>query len=517
MKLFSQSSGAMVLSSLMDQQNDEKTATSRPASPPKGNLWDSIASQAESSGWDPASLEAVPETCQGRPFRQLWWNLVAGLRMACFLRVKGDRICATAAALASLALTDLLLNLLVSFLLVGRSGTFSYSSIPPFFFHIPLFLLFGLWAGAILSRPSLIRLIPVALVALSIVVELCHALFEGMAQLQQFKWLELYLEAPHYYRFFTWWALAALVFLYRQQAPSRSRRSWVMVLFIVLVLPPLWIFPRADLWGSSSHSGESGELHLTEDVLRAQPKLLEGELAGVKPGRQGVSDLYFVGFAGDATQDVFLKELQTTEQLFSDRFGTDGRSVILVNNPQTAKSLPFATAGNLERALVRVGEVMNRSEDVLFLYLTSHGSSDHELSVNNRPLELQGLKPQDIRKMLAESGIKWKIVVVSACYSGGFIDALKDDRSLIITAADASHESFGCGNGENLTWFGQAFIDSGLRRSYSFITAFERARETIRQWEENEGETPSNPQIWVGREMGAKLAALEKRLKAEAD
>jgi hypothetical protein len=517
MKTFSQSSGVMVLSCLMDLHNDEKAESPGGAAQDQPNLWDLVGSHSETPGWDAAALETVPEGCRGNPLRQLWWNLLAGLRVAFFFRVGADRFCATAGALASLAFTDLFLNLLVSLALVGRRGFFSYSSLPGFFFHIPLLMLFGLWASLLLSRPSLVRVIPVALIALSIPIELCHAILEGLAQLQQLKWLELYLDSPHYYRFFTWWTLAALFFLYRLQAPSRSRRSWGMVLFLVLVLPPLWIFPRSDLWVSSAQNGESGELHLTEDVLWAQPKLLEGELAGLKGGRRGVSELYFVGFAGDGTQDVFLKELKTTAQLFADRFGTGGRSVVLANNPQTATTLPFATAGNLERALVRVGQVMNRDEDVAVLFLTSHGSSDHELSVNNRPLELEPLGPKDVSAMLAKSGIKWKIVVVSACYSGGFIDALKDDRSLIITAADADHESFGCGNGEDLTWFGHAFIDAGLRHTYSFTKAFEKARETIRQWEEKEGETPSNPQIWLGREMRPKLAALEKRLKAEAE
>ena len=38
---------------------------------------------------------------------------------------------------------------------------------------------------------------------------------------------------------------------------------------------------------------------------------------------------------------------------------------------------------------------------------------------------------------LNDSGVKWKIVVISACFSGGYIEPLKDDHSLIVTAADA--------------------------------------------------------------------------------
>ncbi|HEY5514137.1 MAG TPA: C13 family peptidase [Geomonas sp.] len=431
--------------------------------------------------------------------------------MSLLLRVDPDQLCATPVALALLALTDAILNLGVSFLFVGRGGSFAYSAVPVFFFHLPLLLLCGFLAGRVLSRPSLVTTVPVALVALSIPIELCHALLEWLAQLRQMGWLDSYLDVTHYYRFFWWWTAATLLFALRLAPAPVSRRIATLLLF-TLLLAPLWFYPRGDLWVSASEGSESGELHLTEQVLAAQARLLDRQLAGLLPGRRGEPNLYFVGFAGDATQDVFLKELLAAEKLFTGRFGTAGRSVILANNPQTALTLPFASATNLERALTRLGQVMNREDDVLLLFLTSHGSREHELAVNNRPLELDGLTPEMLRRMLKKSGIAWKVLVVSACYAGGFIDPLKDDRSLIITAADASHESFGCGYGEEFTWFGEAFLGGALRDTFSFTAAFEKARETIRQWEEKRGETPSSPQIWAGREIGKKLSVLEKRL-----
>ena len=510
----------MVLSCIMNMgeykqmTQDDSVATRQPETCPEHTGAANVA-KAESVPTDAAI--AVSDNGKCGPFRQLSRNLLGGLRLSLFLRLAADNICASPGALALLAITDLLLNLTISFLLVGRGGSFSYSALPPFLFHLPLLLLFGLLAGKTLSRPSLLTVIPVALVALSIPIELCHAGLERMAQLRALEWLVDYLVAPHYYRFFWWWVLAALLFLFRlRPAVAPRQRSTVLLLFLVLVVPPLWYFPRADLWVSAAESGESGVLHLTEDVLTAQSQLLERRLAGLAPGHRGAADLYFVGFAGDASQDVFLKELTAAEQLFENRFGTTGRSVVLANNPRSATTIPFATASNLERAVVRVGQVMNRDEDVLFLFLTSHGSSEHELVVSNPPLELSGVTPERVRGMLKKSGITWKVVVVSACYAGGYIDPLKDDHSLIITAADKSSESFGCGFGEDFTWFGDAFINGALRSTFSFTAAFEAARETIRQWEQEQAETPSNPQIWVGKAMGEKLAGLERELEARA-
>ena len=447
--------------------------------------------------------------------RRLPGNLKNGVRLALFLRVEPDRFYATPAALALLALCDFLGNLALSYFLVGRGGSFAWSAVPGFFFHLPLLLFCGYLAGELLCLPSLALVTAVALVSLSIPIELCHGVLERLAQLRQLEWLDRYLDAPHYYRFFGWWALAALNFLWRLTPAGPARRMALFVLFAALATP-LWFYPRADLWVSAAESGgESGEIQLTETVLSAQARLLDGELAGLLPGIRGESHLYFVGFAGDATQDVFLKELLAAERLFAKRFGTAGRSIILANNPQTAATIPFASATNLSLALARLGQVMNRQSDVLVLFLTSHGSREHELAVNNGPLELDQLTPEMVRGMLKKSGISWKVVIVSACYAGGFIDPLKDDRTLVITAADATSESFGCGYGENYTWFGEAFLGQALRHSFSFTEAFEKARGTIRQWEDEQGETPSNPQIWVGSEIGKKLSVLEKQLAAQ--
>jgi len=257
-------------------------------------------------------------------------------------------------------------------------------------------------------------------------------------------------------------------------------------------------------------SGEGGELHLTEEVLDAQPRLMEEQLARLLPERKGVTDLYFVGFAGDGSQDVFMRELFSVERLFTEPFGAAGRTVTLVNNPDTALKRPFATLSNLTRALKRVGQVMNRDEDVLFLYLTSHGTSEGELTVENGALELELVTPEDLRRILAEAGIKWRVIAVSACFSGAFIDPLKEDHTLIMTASDADHESFGCENGADFTWFGKAYFDEALRTTSSFTGAFQLAREKIREREKKEGETASNPQMFVGKAMEGKLAELER-------
>jgi hypothetical protein len=171
-----------------------------------------------------------------------------------------------------------------------------------------------------------------------------------------------------------------------------------------------------------------------------------------------------------------------------------------------------ATTTALARTLEYLGRVMDKEEDVLFLYLTSHGSEDHRLTMEFWPLQLNDVDPHSLRQMLDRAGIKWRVIAISACYSGGFVEPLRDERTLVVTASDAQRQSFGCGTESDFTYFGRAW-DEALRGTYSFTEAFEQARVRIEQREKAESLMPSNPQIFVGARVARKLDALSARLR----
>jgi hypothetical protein len=150
---------------------------------------------------------------------------------------------------------------------------------------------------------------------------------------------------------------------------------------------------------------------------------------------------------------------------------------------------------------------MHPDDDVLVLFLTSHGSRDG-LEVENGSLPLSQLAPTDLRQALDDSEIRWRIVVVSACYAGVFLEELKSDTTAIITAADATHTSFGCEDDRDLTWFGEAFLKDSLPGSSSLEEAFHKAAALLARREDAEHEVHSNPQIYVGALMRRKLAEL---------
>jgi len=244
-----------------------------------------------------------------------------------------------------------------------------------------------------------------------------------------------------------------------------------------------------------------------EQVLYSQPKLLAEAAAKLMPRAPGKVNLYFVAFAGDGEENVFRNEAEYADKLLTRRFDAVGHDLLLVNNPATLDERPLASLSNLEGALKAVGEKMDRDGDVLLLFLTSHGTKDHLLYVSMDPLPLDQISPDDLAGALTKSGIRNRVVIISACYSGGFIDALKDDSTMIISAARADRTSFGCGARSEITDFGRAFFVEGLNHHDTFGDAFTEARRLIDGWENRDGEDHSYPQLVTTPQIDAKLQA----------
>jgi hypothetical protein len=315
------------------------------------------------------------------------------------------------------------------------------------------------------------------------------------------------------------WGFAAMIraqwLLTGWRAPGSITAS---ALFALVLGAFVFLLPRNELWiPTPSHTEEAQTSVAREDLFHLQAGLLEYRLAQLQPERPGVEDLYFIGVAPYALQDTFASELGVVKRLMDERFDTDGRSLVLVNHPATLHEQPIATATNLRRAIERIAAGMNTEEDVLFLFLTTHGTEEHELVFELPPLQLQQLTPTALARLLNDSGIKWKVVVISACFSGGFIEPLKDDHTLIVTAADDLHQSFGCQYDSNFTWFSKAYFDQALRRTFSFTEAFGSARASIAEREKGRGLAASNPQMFIGAAMKGKLESLAGRLEARGE
>jgi hypothetical protein len=204
------------------------------------------------------------------------------------------------------------------------------------------------------------------------------------------------------------------------------------------------------------------------------------------------------GLFGD--QGVFRSEAIGAAQVVAGRFGSSPIDV-----QYNSKKGGGATIEALAKSLQVAANGLDTENDILFLILTSHGSPAG-LAVKAGRLT-QTLTPSNLAGMLARTGVRHKVVIISACYSGVFIPRLANPDLLVITAADANHPSFGCEDKAKWTYFGDAFFNNALRQARSLQDAFVVARALVKKRELREHFEPSNPLMAGGANVQPLLIA----------
>jgi len=208
------------------------------------------------------------------------------------------------------------------------------------------------------------------------------------------------------------------------------------------------------------------------------------------------------GLFGD--QSVFESEAKGAARIVADHFGG---SLVAVRANTANRS--DATVETLAAALDAAAKAIDAENDILALILTSHGTRAG-LVVKPAGGPTDTLWPQILSAMLDHAGVRHRVLIISACYSGIFIPVLANADTLVITAADAHHPSFGCQDGAQWTYFGDAFFNIAMRRTTSLRDAFDLARSLVRDRELRSGFDPSNPQMAGGENI-------EHRLKGSLD
>ncbi len=449
-----------------------------------------------------------------RHFENLVRNLATGARLALFMPVTRLSFRIDVPQLLLLFALSALLDFATDWIRYGPDAYFSSYGAGSEIFAGGLLMLTSAALALAFRQATLILAVPVLVLAAYPLIQLVHtipSLFDPTP-----AWSGLW-------QFVDWtlvvWLAALLVRTVAVALAPAGQSRWPRAIAGGLLLAaPLWLAPLltpTEPWWQQAalHGGVDPRYPnpVSEPVLSTQKDLLDTALGDLDGERPGVTDLYFVGFAGDARDDVFRKDVLAARKVMDDRWGTDGRSVVLINNPRTLLDTPYASVSHLRETLTEIGAAMNPDEDVAMIYLASHGGRDHALAVSLPPLELTPLTPGILRGLLDEAGIKWRIVVVSACYSGGFIDALQDDYTAVFTASESDRTSFGCGHRSDSTFFGEALFQHGLVQHDSLLTAFDAARRRVEERERAGGYSPpSSPQSFVGTAMADKLTELNR-------
>lgn len=261
--------------------------------------------------------------------------------------------------------------------------------------------------------------------------------------------------------------------------------------------------------------GRLGVVEVTPAPAEAARQALAlGEaLERLAPQRPGQVDVYVISAAlwGDP---VFEREASQAASILGEHLGAEQRTIVLSAGGSPSRTLPPATPNALAAAIGHVGSLIDPEQDLVAVFVTSHGSPDGAALFRENNRMGAALRGPQLRDLLAASGIRNRLVIVSACFSGAFLAPLADNNTIVLTAAQHDRSSFGCQPDRDWTFFGDALFNQSLRAEGSLLTAFERAKLLIGQWERERNLTPpSNPQRYVGARAAELLAQAEREAR----
>ena len=255
-----------------------------------------------------------------------------------------------------------------------------------------------------------------------------------------------------------------------------------------------------------------------QDHAPAQHALIDQALTQFIVEPAPPARVFFLGFAGYGEERVFAEEIKLAAKQVAARYGSATRTLLLINDRRDLTTYPMATHDNLRHALRELGKRMNPASDVLFMVLSSHGARNAMIEVSNTGMVPLGLSPEGVDLLVSEAGIRLRVIVVSACYSGAFVEPLANNETIVLSAASKSRASFGCSDDRHLTYFGEALFQNALPEARSLRSAFEAARQEIRQREREQDVKASQPQSHFGPMVETRLAEIEfaHRLRTRA-
>ena len=248
----------------------------------------------------------------------------------------------------------------------------------------------------------------------------------------------------------------------------------------------------------------------------AQHQKLSSAMNALQPQRPGVVDAYVVSIGLDS-DPVFARESAEAAKILARRYGAAGRTLYFAAGADDkATGAPQGSPSNLATALAAVASKMDKREDVLILFATSHGDPVSGLAYRDGDYAAGMIAPQRLADLLDGVGVQRRMILLSACYSGIFIPLLTNDQTVIVTAASSQRPSFGCTPGNDWTFFGDALMNNALRKPQKFDAAIAEATRLIAQWESALELKPSRPQVFVGANAQIWLDMLENKMPATA-
>ena len=239
-----------------------------------------------------------------------------------------------------------------------------------------------------------------------------------------------------------------------------------------------------------------------EQRLYTEERRLQRAIAALVPQKPGQRDVYVLVVGGDGRQGVFAREAAWVAERLGGHWSPQGHQLVLANGDQD--DAPLATLTSLKQSLLTLGNVLDPEEDLLFVHLVSHGGRDGDLLLAQPGLSLNDLSPARFGDWLDEADIGYLWLVVSACYSGQWVEPLEHPRRVIYTAAAADRTSFGCSDDADRTWFsgalyGDALDNPGPDDPKALFEAARARVDSMETEQDIDDDQRSLPRAWFGQ------------------
>lgn len=254
----------------------------------------------------------------------------------------------------------------------------------------------------------------------------------------------------------------------------------------------------------------AGSAQAPAPLIAADQQRTEQAIARLQPQREGVVDAYVVVVALDS-DPVFNREAREAGRVLARRFDAVGRTLVLAGDEGADKGDAPGTPRDLAIALQGISRLMDRQEDVLVLYSTSHGVPREGIVFKDAVRGMGLISPDRFARGMDSLGFKNRLIMLQACYSGQFVPVLEQPGTIVVTAAADDRSSFGCQAGNDWTLFGTALINHAFRQPLPLDIQFRRAIALIATAESKAELQPSNPQVSIGGDTAGWVKALDAR------
>jgi Peptidase C13 family len=202
---------------------------------------------------------------------------------------------------------------------------------------------------------------------------------------------------------------------------------------------------------------------------------------------------------------VVLAAGDDSEPVFDNATREMSRRLVAAGVPASHIHRLTASAAELEAGaepatadvlLRRIADLPARPGNRCLIFLTSHGERGAGLWLarSNR-----ALSPDELARALSQGCASVPtVIIVSACYSGGFATGkMAKPNRVVLTAARGDRPSFGCQVHRTYNFFDECVLGA-LPQSATWRGVFDGAGRCVRRMEHALGVLPSEPQSYFG-------------------